>query len=69
VPTLDVSERMIEQAPGVTRLMDPLEGKGLIRRQRCPPDRRQHLCWSTPQGPALLDQIDAATSRAHEDSL
>lgn len=69
IPTLDVSERMIEQAPGVTRLMDRLEAKGLIRRQRCPNDRRQHLCWIAPPGLALLDEIDAATSRAHEDSL
>ena len=69
VPTLDVSERMIEQAPGVTRLLDRLEAKELIRRQRCDKDRRQHLCWIAPKGLALLDKIDATTSRAHEDSL
>ena len=69
VPTLDVSERMIEQAPGVTRLLDRLEAKELIRRQRCEKDRRQHLCWIAPKGLALLEKIDATTSRAHEDSL
>ena len=69
VPTLDVSERMIEQAPGVTRLLDRLEAKQLIRRQRCEKDRRQHLCWIAPKGLALLEKIDATTSRAHEDSL
>jgi len=69
VPTLEVSERMIEQAPGVTRLLDRLEAKELIRRQRCEKDRRQHLCWIAPKGLALLEQIDATTSRAHEDSL
>ena len=69
VPTLEVSERMIEQAPGVTRLLDRLEAKELIRRQRCAKDRRQHLCWIAPKGLALLEKIDATTSRAHEDSL
>ena len=69
VPTLDVSERMIEQAPGVTRLLDRLEAKELIRRQRCEKDRRQHLCWIAPKGLALLEKIDTTTSRAHEDSL
>ncbi len=58
LPTLEVAERMIEQAPGVTRLMDRLEAKGLIRRQRCPQDRRQHLCWITPAGSDLLERVD-----------
>jgi DNA-binding MarR family transcriptional regulator len=69
VPTLDIAERMIEQAPGVTRLLDRLEAKELIRRRRCEMDRRQHLCWIEPKGLALLEDIDARTSRAHEDSL
>ena len=43
LPTLEVAERMIEQTPGVTRLLDRLEAKELVRRQRCPKDRRQHL--------------------------
>ena len=69
VPTLHISERMIEQAPGVTRLLDRLEAKGLIRRRRCERDRRQHLCWIEPKGLALLDDIDARTAGAHADSL
>lgn len=58
VATLDVAERMVEQAPGITRLLDRLEAKALVRRQRCPKDRRQHLCWITPRGRTLLDQVD-----------
>ena len=69
LPTLEVAERMIEQTPGVTRLLDRLEAKELVRRQRCPRDRRQHLCWITAKGLALLEKIDAVTARAHEDSL
>ena len=58
LPTLEVAERMIEQTPGVTRLLDRLEIEGLIRRERCRADRRQHLCWLTSEGSRLLDRLD-----------
>jgi MarR family transcriptional regulator, organic hydroperoxide resistance regulator len=69
LPTLEVAERMIEQTPGVTRLLDRLEAKELVRRQRCPKDRRQHLCWITGKGLAVLEKIDAVASRANEEAL
>ena len=69
LPTLEVAARMIEQAPGVTRLLDRMEAKGLVRRQRCPKDRRQHLCWITPDALRLLDRLDHAFSRAHDTAL
>jgi MarR family transcriptional regulator, organic hydroperoxide resistance regulator len=60
LPTLEVAARLIEETPGVTRLMDRLEAKALIRRQRCPQDRRQHLCWLTGEGAALLGRLTPA---------
>jgi DNA-binding MarR family transcriptional regulator len=69
LPTLEVAERMIEQTPGVTRLLDRLEAKELVRRQRCPKDRRQHLCWITGKGLAVLEKIDADAPRANEEAL
>lgn len=69
LPTLEVADRMIETTPGVTRLLDRLETKELVRRQRCPKDRRQHLCWITAKGLAVLEKIDPLTARAHEDAL
>jgi DNA-binding MarR family transcriptional regulator len=69
VPTLEVAQRMVEQTPGVTRLLDRLEAKELIRRQRCPKDRRQHLCWIAPKGLAVLQKIDAVEGPAHDDLL
>lgn len=69
LPTLEVAERMIEQTPGVTRLLDRLEAKDLVRRQRCPKDRRQHLCWITPKGLAVLQKIDALSTRTAEETL
>jgi DNA-binding MarR family transcriptional regulator len=69
LPTLEVANRMIEQTPGITRLLDRLEAKELIKRQRCPKDRRQHLCWIAPKGLALLQKLDAPITRWHEDTL
>jgi DNA-binding MarR family transcriptional regulator len=58
LPTLAIAERLIEETPGMTRLIDRLEAKGLIRRTRCKEDRRQVLCRATPAGLDLLKRID-----------
>src|SRR5687768_9579886 len=41
LPTLAIAERMLERTPGVTRLLDRMEEKGWVARQRCVEDRRQ----------------------------
>jgi DNA-binding MarR family transcriptional regulator len=69
IPTLTIAERMIEEAPGITRLLDRLEAKGMVRRQRCPEDRRQVLCHATPQALDLLGRIDGAMNEADEAAL
>ncbi len=69
LPTLAIAERMVEQTPGVTRLLDRLEAKSLIARQRCSHDRRQVLCRITPTGLTLLAQLDAPVQLAHQQSL
>lgn len=69
IPTLDVAGRMIEQTPGVTRLLDRIEAKGLVRRQRCRKDRRQHLCWISAEGLELLARLDGPMAAANRTSL
>ena len=69
VPTLAIAARMIEQTPGITRLLDRLEEKGLVRRQRCEADRRQVLCWITPAGLKLLDSMDEAVRELDRSSV
>jgi DNA-binding MarR family transcriptional regulator len=69
LPTLDIAERMVEQAPGVTRLLDRLEAKDLVRRKRCPQDRRQVLCFATPAALRLLRELDAPMDRADRAAL
>ncbi|MBY0506687.1 MAG: MarR family transcriptional regulator [Bryobacteraceae bacterium] len=66
LPTLDIGERMIEQTPGITRLLDRLEAKKMVRRQRSTQDRRQVFCWITPAGLKLLAEIDAPIEQTGE---
>ncbi|MDX1646123.1 MAG: MarR family transcriptional regulator [Longimicrobiales bacterium] len=58
LPTLSVAERMIERTPGVTRLIDRMEKKGWVRRERCTEDRRRVWCLITDEGLDLLARLD-----------
>jgi len=60
LPTLTVRDRMVDEAPGITRLIDKLELAGFVRRERAVPDRRQVFCTITPKGLALLKRLDLA---------
>jgi DNA-binding MarR family transcriptional regulator len=63
LPTLTIGERMIEQTPGVTRLVDRLERKGLVARTPCPKDRRRVFCRITDKGLGLLKELDEPVNR------
>jgi DNA-binding MarR family transcriptional regulator len=69
LPTLDIVERMIEPSPAITRLLDKLESKSLVRRVRCPKDRRQVLCTITPGGLELLARLDEPVDQAAKDTI
>ena len=69
IPTLEIAGRMIEQTPGITRLLDRLEARKLVRRERCPSDRRQVLCWLTGQSRALLKELEGPVDRADHDAI
>lgn len=63
LPTLSIGERMIEQTPGVTRLIDRLERKGLVARTPCAKDRRRVFCRMTSKGLDLLKELDEPINR------
>ncbi|HEX9161792.1 MAG TPA: MarR family transcriptional regulator [Thermoanaerobaculia bacterium] len=69
LPTLEIAERMIEQTPGITRLIDRLEAKDLVSRQRCETDRRQVFCTITREGLALLRKLDGPIRDADDWAL
>lgn len=66
LPTLEIGERMIERTPGVTRLIDRLEKKGLVRRERSSKDRRQVFCHLTEEGDELLTELDGPVDTLDE---
>lgn len=58
LPTLTIADRMIERAPGITRMIDRLVAKELVWRENCPNDRRRVYCGITEKGLDLLDLLD-----------
>src|SRR6478752_946190 len=69
LPTLAIRDRMIEEAAGITRLLDKLERAGYVVRERCTPDRRQVLCRITPTGTAILARLDAPVDALNDRAL
>ena len=69
LPTLEIASRMIEKSPGITRLLDRLQARRLVRRVRCPHDRRQVLCRATAEAGRLLAGLDAPMVAAAERAL
>lgn len=50
----DVSRRMLDRAPDLTRLIDRLVKRGLVQRLKSPTDGRQSMARITPRGRHLL---------------
>lgn len=69
LPTLEIAERMIESTPGITRLVDRLQAKRLVVRERCLTDRRQVFCRITAPGLALLASLDAPVIEAADTAM
>ncbi len=69
LPTLEIAARMIEHSPGITRLLDRLEGKGLVVRRQCRRDGRRVLCHASESALRLLARIDGPLSQASDRAL
>jgi DNA-binding MarR family transcriptional regulator len=69
LPTLEIAQRMVEQTPGITRLIDRLEEKELVTRVRCLTDRRQVFCHINDTGLAMLESLDAPVREADTRAL
>jgi DNA-binding MarR family transcriptional regulator len=66
LPRGEIAQRMVNPSPDVTRLIDRLARRGLVRRQRGRTDRRLSVARITPKGLTLLAEAEAAnqTQRA-----
>ena len=65
LPTLTIAVRMIERTPGITRMIDRLEAKGLVAREVRPHDRRCVYCRITAKGLGLLKALDGPVEEAN----
>jgi DNA-binding MarR family transcriptional regulator len=59
-PRGEIAVRMLDRAPDVTRIIDRLEEKELVERERTNRDRRQSITRITPAGMKLLEEMDPA---------
>lgn len=59
LPTLALASRLISRAPDITRLLDRLEARGLVSRERLPGNRREVQVGITDAGLLLLRRLDA----------
>lgn len=61
-----IGERMISHDPDMTRLLDRMEKRGLISRQRQTDDRRVVKTRITPAGLNLLKSLDQPVRELHK---
>jgi DNA-binding MarR family transcriptional regulator len=63
------TERMLSPDPDITRLLDRMEARKLIRRERSKEDRRVVLTRITETGLDLVNQIDKPLVEFHKRNL
>ena len=69
LPTREITARLLEKSPGITRFIDQLESRGLVKRRRSTSDRRQVFCTITQSGLELLSKLDQPVDEWDEHSL
>jgi len=67
--TLALASRLVSRAPDITRLLDKLEERGLIERERPPDNRRMVLIGLTAKGQSLLSSLDEEVRACHARQL
>ncbi len=66
LPSLEIGSRMVTGVPDVTRLIDRLEGAGLVARRRCEEDRRVVYVELTASGAAMVASLDGPVLELHK---
>lgn len=65
LPCSEIGDRMINHDPDITRLLDRLEQRDLVQRQREQRDRRVHTARITKTGLELLKTLDRPVEEFH----
>lgn len=69
IATLALGSRLISRAPDMTRLLDRLEERQLVERQRRPENRRVVEVGITPTGLELLTKLDEQVRQCNHEQL
>jgi DNA-binding MarR family transcriptional regulator len=69
LPTLALAERLVSRAPDITRMLDKLEHRKLVRRERPAENRRVVEVRVTDAGLKLLQNLDDPVRRCHARQL
>ncbi len=60
----DIAAKILKSSGNITMVIDNLEKRGLVRRERDSEDRRYLTVYLTPAGSALIDRVFAAVEAA-----
>jgi DNA-binding MarR family transcriptional regulator len=69
LPTLVLANRLVSRAPDITRMLDKLEQRGLVVRDRPPDNRRMVRIGISESGVALVSEIAEPLRECHERQL
>jgi DNA-binding MarR family transcriptional regulator len=69
VQTLALADKLVSRAPDITRMLDKLEERTLVSRQRPADNRRVVLVTITSAGLNLLEEIDGPLRACHKKQL
>src|SRR5215831_12032122 len=69
IRTLDLAGRLVSRAPDITRLLDKLEQRGLVARDRPADNRRVVRIGITEAGLALLRELREPVRQCHARQL
>jgi DNA-binding MarR family transcriptional regulator len=65
----EIGERMINRESDITRMLDRLETRDLIKRERQTEDRRVVLTFITDEGLGVLKELDRPVKELHKNQL
>ena len=66
LPSLEIASRMVTVVPAITGLVDKLEKKGLVKRERCQDDRRVWYVKLTNKGEKLIKEMREPNTAMHK---
>jgi DNA-binding MarR family transcriptional regulator len=69
LPTLALAQRLVSRAPDITRMLDKLEQRHLVWRDRPPDNRRTVRVGITESGISLLKEIAGPLKQCHAQQL